>query len=84
MQRRHHAAAALGAALLCGKTDTKTSNNLVDPRKQTSVYVGIWLANHQKCTNRIIPIDAETDLSPPSEIVVKSEAATADPNRTIR
>ena len=40
--------------------------------------------NQPKCTNRIIPIDAETDLSPPSEIVVKSEAATADPNRTIR
>ena len=30
MHLKHHDAAALGAALVCGNTDTKTSNNLVD------------------------------------------------------
>lgn len=30
MHLKHHDAAARGAALVCGNTDTKTSNNLVD------------------------------------------------------
>lgn len=32
MHRRHQAAAALGAALLCGNTETNTSKSLVEPK----------------------------------------------------